>query len=586
MQNQQATFKARIPVLDLSQGMEMLSEFTSEALNLLIDAENYFHTLEKFPADQGAAANLFKIFHVIKGLAGFLNLEDIQLLSLETEKMLDMVRKEKIEFQGGVVRLTSGAVNNLRRLLLLLDEQIANRGCLNSSYFDVGPLIEELRNISGGLIPVVNHSLRQEIKLEAVRGHQREQLLVRERDEAFRLKDQAERISKMKSEYLASMSHEIRTLMNSILGFSNVLQNSQLLEKQREQLNNIIMSGKLLLEIVNDILDFSKSETGKLNFEAIDFELKSLLEDVIKIAQPRLQNKPVKLSFQIKEQVILNIVGDPTRLQQILMNLVDNAIKFTDNGEVTIFVQREDKIENKNSFLSDPFQTLRFIVQDTGIGIPKDKQGTLFESFAQVEKSTPRLYGGSGLGLFICRNYVEGMGGKIWIESQPGRGSQFIFVLTFATSRNAGTLLENRMNQRNNGEKFSSDAIEKISCAGAKVLVVDDSTPNLELMQAYFETLGCFGDYVASGQKAIEKLKQNQYDICFMDLQMPDLDGLATTKIIRKEGNRDLPIIALTAADADEEKKACLRAGMNGYLLKPFEVLDLKEKVIQYARRK
>jgi len=586
MHNQKATFKSLTPALDLSQGTEMLSEFTSEALNLLIDAENYFHTLEKFPVDQGAAANLFKIFHTIKGLSGFLNLEDIQLLSWETEKMLDLVRKEKIEFQGDVVLLTSRAINSLRKLLLLLDEQIANRGRLNSSYPDVGPLIEELKNISGGPSPAVKHVPRRNIRPGAVVGHGLEQRLISERDEAFRLKDQAERISKMKSEYLASMSHEIRTLMNSILGFSNVLQNSALSEKQREQLNNIVMSGKLLLEIVNDILDFSKSEMGKLKFEAIDFELKSLLENVIKIVQPRLQNKPVQLSFQVQEQVDSNLIGDPTRLQQVLMNLVDNAIKFTEKGAVTIFVDREDKKEGQDLSWAGPSQTLRFIVQDTGIGIPKNKQSILFESFTQMEKSTARLYGGSGLGLSICRSYVEGMGGEIWIESQPGQGSQFIFVLTFGIRRDGEAAAANQKNSEKGSEKISRDEIEQISCAGAKVLVVDDSTPNLELMQAYFETLGCLGDYVASGQEAIERLKKNQYDICFMDLQMPDLDGMETTKIIRKEGNRDLPIIALTAADADEEKEACLKVGMHGYLLKPFEVLDLKEKIIQYVRRK
>lgn len=597
MHNQKTTSIARIPLLDLSQGTEMLSEFTAEALNLLIDAENSVHTLEKFNQEPAAIANLFKIFHTIKGLAGFLNLEDMRLLSSEAEKMLDMIRKEKMEFSDSVIPLTSNIITALRRLLLLLKEQIENHGQLKSPYWDIGPLVDQIRDTLSGFLaetddptllgarptgPRNHHELKKEVPAGRPADDSHVQNLMVKLDEAIRLKEEAQRTAKIKSEYLTSMSHEIRTLMNSIVGFANILQNSALSDKQRAQLNNIISSGKLLLEIVNDILDLSKSETGKLKFEMIDFDLRVLLEQVITITSPRVQNKPVRLLSEIDERIAFNLIGDPTRLRQILINLIDNAIKFTDQGQVDVFV----RLEKESDLTIGRQQTLQFAVKDTGLGIPKDKQSTIFESFKQVDSSTTRLYGGSGLGLSICKNYVLGMGGKIWVESQPDKGSQFIFVLTFPVGKTIRPGPKDTVGEKAVAGKLPRAELEQISCAGVRVLVVDDSLPNLELMQAYFETLGCWGDYVSDGPQAIEKIKKNQYDICFMDLLMPQMNGLETVRIIRREAGRDVPIIALTAADADEEKKECLQAGMNDYVLKPFDVLDLKEKIIEHVQRK
>jgi len=568
-------FSPQIPKLDLPSNEQILKEFNSEALHFLVVAENALYTIEKLPTDRASIQQLFKIFHTLKGLAEFLELRDIGFLCKETEKFLDIIRKEQRKFDGAGVVTISMTITALRKLILLLGEQIENRGQLKSQYLDIAILLHKLRGLRGEMTDNQHapqsplswqpRKATEENKADSTVQEWEEALRLRE--EALRLKDKAEKMAKQKGELLAHMAHEIRNLVNSILGFSKVLQNSSLTEKQHEQLGLIISSSQLLLEVVNDILDFSKSETGKLKLEAIPFHLKQVLEEIGKILQPKLLNKPVRFEIEINNEVPMKLIGDPTKLRQILINLLDNAIKFTSQGKVLLTVGKSPAPDERQA-------VLEFVIEDTGIGIAPDKIPNLFESFSQADSFISRLYGGSGLGLSICKKYIELMGGKIWVQSEGDKGSRFTFVLPFALASTDSQKL------------LSDEAVEQTSCRGVKILVVDDSTTNLELMQAYFETMGCFGDYVTTGEGAITKLKDQSYDICFMDLQMPGLDGIETTKVIRKQLKANLPVIALTGEDIPEEKERGLEAGMNDFLLKPFDVLDLKKMIIRYAKSK
>ncbi len=608
----------------------MLGEFTSEALNHLVSAQNSLLALEMAPNDQEAIDSLFKVFHTIAGLAGFLSLDDIQILSSEVQVLLDMARKGTVPFEGDVAEVVLQAVDGLRQLLILLNEQIDNEGELKSPYLDVGGIIALIRDISENkkITRTVKpkQQFREKLNLVASRlmiryqqveegvrdksgdvtinadvlrsmigdmkaayeelQHMKETLLqrqreiIREREFAMQLNQRAQDTARMKSDFLASMSHEIRTLINTILGFSDLLIKSPLEEKQKEHLKAVVTSGKLLLDVVNNILDFSKIEKGKLTLENIDFRMDVLVQDVFKILGPRSEGKAIKLYFEIEPNVPVNLIGDPTKLKQILINLIDNAIKFTDKGEVALFV-KSGELALGATVTSE--RTLRFTVKDTGIGIPDNKRDLIFESFTQADNTMARRFGGSGLGLAICKSYVEAMGGKIWVESQMGEGSKFIFTarLKEGKIKAADTVGDSTESERN----IPSDAELESSCKGIKVLVVDDSVPNQELVKAYFDFLGCDGDFASNGQEAIEKVRMNQYDVCFMDLQMPFMGGLEATQVIRQNIKKTLPIIALTATTMEEKKGESQKAGITDFLEKPFDIVQLKEKILQYAKR-
>ncbi|MCK5580024.1 MAG: response regulator [Candidatus Omnitrophica bacterium] len=743
------------PALDLFDGTEMLVGFSREGQRHLISARNSLLVLESVPTDKESIENIFKTFHTIRGLADFLELEDICYLTNTAQSMLDMARKDQLAFAGDVAVLTTQAVGDLQKLLELLDDQIANDGKSDKPYLDTSELIHNIENVislkpvsltiakkmdqvipalisiepRASLYTKLNEKVKGEeaaVSIDAQelkaflddfnniqnrlmetqsKLQERQRELIKERELAIKLTQQAQNEARAKSEYLANMSHEIRTLINAILGFTAVLLEGRVSDKQKAHLDTIILSGKMLLEIVNNILDFSKVESGKLKLEHIEFNFEHIISEVFRIIRTRLNAKPINLYFEIEEGVPLNYLGDPTRLKQVFINLIDNAIKFTEEGEIGMTVAFDKEAED-----SYGEGVLRFVVQDTGIGIPEDKKNHVFESFSQASDSTTRMYGGTGLGLALCKNFIEKMGGKIWIESEMGNGTQFIFnlnleksktedqeeaVVTFdgnevmiieghqktvdklralckkmhltilnisnsakqaseylgeLTKKNQtlpkvvfidtmlpnkeGFMLAYKIKQREqyktiNLVSVSSDVklemssesedagfdlslvkpiicdefaevmqrligelpaerrvitasmLDKISCEGLHVLVVEDSLPNQELLKVHFESLGCICDYASNGQEALECLEGNMYDICFMDLQMPLMGGLQAAKAIRQELGLTLPIVALTAAEIQEEKEKCFESGMNDYLSKPFGLNELKAKIVQ-----
>lgn len=523
----------------------------------------------------------------------------------------------------------------------------------------------------------------------------------------------AEAATQAKSNFLANMSHEIRTPMNSILGFSDMLSRTSLDEKQKSYLSSVTASGELLLDIINSILDFSKLESSVLVLESIDFDLEYLVSGVFKMLMPKFSEKKLAPYMDIDQHIRRFLKGDPTRLRQILVNLLSNAMKFTDKGDVGIVVRRDYEKSTEEDIV------LLFSVRDSGIGISKDKAEHIFGSFCQGDETTTRRYGGAGLGLSICKTLVEAMGGKIWLDSEEGRGSVFSFTAKFkkgspvskkmtypllkkelenkkviiiddnehsreilqryceefgmkvlsamdaslsafqkidqiiAGGRKPDLILSDIMMPGMDGHELvvkirnsshwgsikviavtsdirigsSKDAYdhgfdgfltkpvlrsdllniiatvlgdqraapkqiithpmtEALTCKGIRILVVEDNVLNQQLIEAFLEPLGCVADYAKNGKEAIEKLGSNAapYGLCLMDMQMPVMGGVEATKIIREKISRDLPIIALTAAVMEEDRKVAEEAGMNDFLTKPMKASDLKDMILKYGK--
>ena len=510
-----------------------------------------------------------------------------------------------------------------------------------------------------------------------------------------------ESINRAKDGFLANMSQEIRTPMNAILGFSDMLAISDLSVEQRNHLKMINSSGQLVLAIINDILYFSNLEAGKLKMEHIDFDLEHLVYDVFNTAQVRFQDKQIKAYIDWDDQVPRWVKGDPTRLRQVILNLLGNAAKFTSRGYIGLAVALVKKDQDGQIIL-------KFTVKDSGIGI----------AFTQADESTTRKYGGTGLGLAISKRIVEAMGGKLDVRSTLGERSEFFFTICFSRGT---SLVEQQIQplrkERLRGKKvllvddhvpsleiigrycremgldvlasvnstqgamdainrfyetgvlpdlvlsdimmpmvdgyalaqkirlihaynpiriiaITSDAqvgsaqaaqykgfdgflpkpvfrddlvniiatvlgdkrpantpivtrhvVAEVVLKGIKVLVVDDSIPNQQLMKAYLDMFGCTYEFVNNGQEAVEKIRNDSYDLCLMDLQMPVMGGDEVTKTVRGMGFTKLPIIALTAAALQEDQQRCMAAGMNDYITKPVQVKLLKEKIIQWTKR-
>ena len=376
-------------------------------------------------------------------------------------------------------------------------------------------------------------------------------------------KEAAETANRTKSEFLANMSHEIRTPMNGIIGMTELALGTKTTPEQREYLGMVKSSADSLLSVINDILDFSKIEAGKLDIESVDFSLRNTLGEVTSTLRVRAQQKGLKFASHIPLELPDALIGDPSRLRQIVINLVGNALKFTAKGEVTVRVAMEPETADQAAF--------HFTVTDTGIGIPLEKQKLIFDAFTQSDSSTTREYGGTGLGLSISSRLVALMGGTIWVESQPGEGSTFHFKLRFGL------------------QKFPAGALPPADRPGQaqaptpdqrhfKILLAEDNPVNQKVAVRFLQKRGHTVVVAESGKKALDAWGKQTFDIILMDIQMPEMDGFEATARIReheKSTSKHIPIIALTAHAMVGDRERCLAAGLDDYVSKPIDADDL-----------
>jgi signal transduction histidine kinase len=381
-------------------------------------------------------------------------------------------------------------------------------------------------------------------------------------------RQQAEQGLLAKSEFLSTMSHEIRTPLNSVIGMSTLLLQNQPRADQKEQLDVLQFSAKNLLAIVNDILDYNKIEAGKISFEKIEFNLAKIVNNITAGCSLAATDKGIALHTLIDSQLDCLVMGDPTRLAQVINNLVSNAVKFTSQGSVTVSVRVASRTAEQITF--------KISVKDTGIGIPKEKQQLIFERFTQADSSTSRSFGGTGLGLAISKKILELQGSQLQLHSEEGLGSDFYFVQCFAI---AGPLPVAQEKQQ------PKDKENVMPLLGRKILLVEDNHINILVAKTFLENWGAQIDVAENGQEAINQLDTSKHQMVLMDLHMPVMDGYTAIKKLRANGIT-LPIVALTASLPSEIEHLVKELNINDFVLKPFVPEQLLEKVIHYSAPK
>lgn len=451
----------------------------------------------------------------------------------------------------------------------LLD-QLADRAVNEKKSYEVEHPFYVSENRTKWLLGSGEPVLNEIGEVVKIRGIARDITAQKERDIAVKEKEFAELANRAKSDFLANMSHEIRTPLNGVIGFSDLLLKTNLDENQKVYMNNINNSANLLLEIINDILDFSKIESGKFELHYEPLNIRKLAQQVIDLFKSQAINKKIALNLIVDSKIPEYVLADIVRLKQVLVNLLGNAIKFTDFGEIVLLIE---EVKNKKVPKSQ-FSTIRFSVIDTGIGVKKENLEKIFKSFVQEDASTTKRYGGTGLGLSIANKILEKSKSKINVTSVPGEGSNFNFTITFKIGVNPNQ--DKKLKDNQNEKKLKN--LKKLN-KEMKILIVEDNKINMLLCKKMIHTIIPQGVILEAydGQAALDILAIEDVNIILMDIQMPVKNGYETTLEIRKNTkNKNIPIIALTAGIMIGEKEKCLEYGMNDFISKPFKLNELQ----------